>query len=293
MRDVETQLREYFDAAVERVTVDDVFARQQVAAQGAAKRRRPALRPAWAGVVAFVATLVVLGGSLGLGVAVREPELDAGYTLVPEGTAEGVASTSAYWLLIPALAVAMAAVVALIVRNRQVSTRKERAMATTIETTPAEQLKTAERNNRWLVVTVVVLAVALVALGAWVVYDLASEPATDIPDEVSTLFDDYTAAWNAHDRDAFLAQTTEDYTFNSAGVTRSRETQAAMLGMAQSFHVERVGDLVVMGEGPDYYVTVANEITYQDNDYVGVSTYRLVETQEGLRVAEHVWVGNF
>lgn len=66
-------------------------------------------------------------------------------------------------------------------------------MATTIETSSAEQLGTMRRSNRRLGVTVVVLAIALVALGAWVMYDLASQPETAATADINTLYDDYLA----------------------------------------------------------------------------------------------------
>lgn len=55
---------------------------------------------------------------------------------------------------------------------------------------------------------------------------------------------------------------------------------------------QRVGDLVVMGDGPVYYVAVAERVTVADAEYVGVSAYRMIETGDGLKISEHDWVGN-
>ena len=96
MRDVETQLREYFDAAVERVTVEDVFARKRVAEQPRSRRVRWDHRPAWAAAAGFVATLFVLGGSLILGAAVRRPGLDAGGTPIAEAVSEATPTASGW-----------------------------------------------------------------------------------------------------------------------------------------------------------------------------------------------------
>lgn len=222
----------------------------------------------------------------------RKPGLDAGWTLIPETVGEATTTTSNWWVLIPAIAVAIAIAAALIVRNQQARAQKERAMATTIETPPSEQLRTAERNNRWLVVAVVVLAVALVALGAWVLYDQASEPDTTATEEVTAALDEYTVAWNSEDADAFRAATTEAYIFVGNGKVTDRESQAQAISIASTFEVRKVGDLVVMGEGPSFFVTVPNEISYGGNDYVGISTYRIVETPDGLKVTAHNWVGN-
>lgn len=292
MRDVERQVREYFDAAIERVTFEDILARRRVTEQVHEVRLGWVRRPAWAGLAAFAVTVVVLGGSLALGAAVNQPELDVGSVWIPEAVGEGAATTSGWWLLIPAIAVAIATVAALIVRNQQVRAKKERTMATTIETTPTEQLKTAERNNRWLVAAVVVLAVALVALGAWVLYDMASEPETAASDEITAVLDDYNAAWNEGDDDAFRELTSEGYTFTSGDTTANRDVQAVSIVASSTFDVRRVGDLVVMGDGPEYFVVAAEEIAYGGGDFVGVSAYRVVETEEGLKVAEHTWVGN-
>lgn len=166
-------------------------------------------------------------------------------------------------------------------------------MATTIEThPPAGRLETAERNNRWLVITIVVLAVALVALGTWVVYDLASQPETAATGDIKALYDDYNGAYMEADTEAFLDSTTEDYTLNSFGMTIGRSDQAATITGLRDFQVERIGDLVVMSEGANYFVAAAEQVTYLGADYVGISAYRVIETEAGLKIAEHSWVGN-
>lgn len=164
-------------------------------------------------------------------------------------------------------------------------------MATTIETAPAERSEGAQRKSRWLVVTVVVLAVALVALGAWVTYDLVSEPETAATGDINALYDDYNGAWMEADAEAFFDLTTEDYTLNSSGFTFERSDQASTIAGLDDFQVERIGDLVVMGEGP-YFVAAAEQIAYRDADHVGISAYRVIETDEGLKIAEHSFVGN-
>lgn len=53
----------------------------------------------------------------------------------------------------------------------------------------------------------------------------------------------------------------------------------------------RVGDLFVMGEGPGHYPTPAEQVACRGVDYVGVSTYLLTQTEAGLQIADHRWVG--
>jgi uncharacterized membrane protein len=249
-----------------------------------------ALRPAWVAVTAFSATLVVLGGSLAFGIVMRQPGLDVGS--ISEAVDEAAATTSGRWLLIPAVAVAVA-IVALIVSKQQVRMHKENKMTTTIEKAPTERLEPPKRNNRWLIVTVVALTVALVALAAWVIYDQASEPETAASSEISALYNDYVASWRERDTEAFVNLTTEDYALHSFGTTTTRDEQAnAIIATPGRLEVELIGDLVVMGDGPEYYVAAAEQVFFGGADYVGVSAYRVIDTDEGLKIAEHSWVGN-
>lgn len=165
-------------------------------------------------------------------------------------------------------------------------------MATTIETPSAERLETAERHNRWLVVTIIVLAVMLVALGAWVVYGLTSESETAASGEINALYDDYVATWMEQDSEAFVDLTTADYTFTSFGTSDARSERAATIAGLGEFQMERIGDLVVMGEGPHYFIAAAEQITYGGPDFTGISAYHVLETEEGLKIAGHTWVGN-
>lgn len=249
-------------------------------------------RPAWAAAVAFGATLAVLGGSLLVGLAMRDPQSEVGSSWFPEAIGEATSTVSDWWLLALAIAAALAVVGALVVRNQQPRISKETTMTTTIERPPAEQMETTERNNRWLVIAVVVLALALLALGAWVIFDQASQPETAATAEVESLYDDYLAAWMDSDADAFIELGTDDFVFTSFGMTFSQSEQAASVAMSGNPVFERVGDLVVMGDGPAYFVTAAEKITVRGTEYFGVSAYRIVETEDGLRIAEHHWVGN-
>lgn len=251
-----------------------------------------AQQPAWAATIAFGATMAVLGGSLLFGLAMRHPKSEVGSSWFPE-TIGGVASTASdWWLLALAIAVALAAVGALIVRNQQHRTRKESTMTTTIER-PTEQVETTERNNRWLVITVVMLALALLALGAWVIFDQASQPETAATAEVEALYDDYIAAWEDSDTSAFTILATDDYVFTSFGTPFSRDEQVmTIVALWRNPVFELVGDLVVMGAGPEYFVTAAERITIGSAEYFGVSAYRMVDTEDGLKIAEHNWVGN-
>lgn len=256
-------------------------------------------QPAWVAIAAFVSTLTVLGGSLAIGLAVQRPARDVGAGWISQSLDEVATTSTTEWLLIPIVA-AIIAIAALIVRKHQLETRKERTMATTIDKAPiddlkTEQLKTLEttrRNNHWLVATVVLLALALVAMGAWTIYDGTSEPVTAATSEVQSLYDDYLTAWTNADSEAFLDTTTEDFTQTSFGITMSRSDRAGIIRVSTGATVELVGELVVMADGASYYVGAAEKVTFGGSEYEGVSAYRMVETADGLKISEHSWVGN-
>lgn len=87
MRDVGTQLADYFDATVERITEADVAASRSIREQPQHPPvRGRQLRPAWALAVTFVTTLAVIGGSLGFGLMLRRQGTDIGGAIDPPAT---------------------------------------------------------------------------------------------------------------------------------------------------------------------------------------------------------------
>lgn len=300
MSEIDTQLRDYFDASVERVTPEDILARQRVTEMIRPDKPQKTMHPARAAVGAFVATVVVLGGAIALGAVVKGPtDDDVGSSGLTGLVRDATNAAGGWWLPVAAIGVAVGGGVAVIVRNRprrgEQDQEEEDSMATTIEAPPAAETGTAQHSNRGLVVTIVVLAVALLALGAWVLYSQTTEAETAAPAEVQDLFDDYTAAWNTYDGDAFTALTTEYYVHINGGNRSSRAVMAAGIGGGTledlSFHVEQVGDAVVTGDGP-YYVAIAYRTTSSGTEPdPGIASFIVVETDDGLKVAEHTWVG--
>ncbi len=146
------------------------------------------------------------------------------------------------------------------------------------------------RPVRALTITVAVLVVALLGLGAWAVYDYAAERDSAVTGEMQTLLDDYTTAWNNHDGEAFLALVTSDYTFDSGiGVTPA-ESQALALesGPLSDFIVEILGEPIMVGDGP-WIVAQANHVTFGSTDQLGMSLLVVVDEGGELKVASHVW----
>ncbi len=175
-------------------------------------------------------------------------------------------------------------------------------MATTLERS-AEKITARDEGRRRLVITAVVLAVALVALAAWVIFDRASEPSTAAPEEVVALYDEYNEAWAAADADAFRELTTFDYVFRSSYSSGpayrtsdqilDRDEQAAVIFFSSpgDVTVETLADLVVVRGSNEYFVSAQEELTVDGQTLVGITAIRM-RTDEGvLKVAEHNWVG--
>lgn len=157
-----------------------------------------------------------------------------------------------------------------------------------------EEVRKLEGRLRAMTITVVVLAVALVGLGAWMVYDLATEPETAATSEVAAVLEDYTAAWNDYDGDALLSLVTDYYTFVFGSDVRTGEAQAEQLaGLGGiNWHAEEIGDVIMVGSGPRYFVAEANRLTSDVGDGEGISSFIVVEDGDTYKIAQHTFVGS-
>ena len=171
-------------------------------------------------------------------------------------------------------------------------------MSTTFDTPPVDhKLEEAHRSNRWLIAAVVVLAIAVVALGAWVVSDLMATDAAEVPTEVAALLDDYTGTWNDYDGDAFLGYVRDTgYVHSSYGSTYdSAETAAIIDGWEEfGFQVEVTGERLIVGEGSTKWVVQPNRVTSNTNHVgaAGFSIFSVTESSDDVWVVtRHAYVG--
>jgi hypothetical protein len=305
MSDLDIQIRDYFDTHVERVTADDVFAGGRLVEQLHQPSPGWRMSPRFATGFGFAVTVFVIGGSLALGLALRRQGGDegSGASLLDVG-ADSPASTGWGALAIAAALVVVALVLmvlALRSARRGISrNRKEKVMATTIDSpTVDDKLTDAHRTNRWLIAGVIVLAVALVALGAWVISDLTASNTTEPPAEVQALLDDYTASWNAYDGDAFLGTVGDGYVFfDDHTVARNAEATARtiLVGEPFGFSTELVGDrvFVVNRDGDEYVGSVPNVLGTNSapESADGISVFRIHNFPDvGWKVIYHAYVG--
>ena len=158
-------------------------------------------------------------------------------------------------------------------------------------------------RSRWLVVLTIALAVLVVAMGAWIVYDLMTQPS--VPGEVEAVVQDYVAAWEADDA-AITALVTEDFQLNRyhyrpdatapGGVTWDLLVTDDIDGVVNDliplvdWQVETGGDWIVTGDGP-WYVSVVETWTFGDAVYEGIATYLVIDDGGAYRIANDTWVG--
>ncbi len=157
-----------------------------------------------------------------------------------------------------------------------------------------------EGRNRFLVITVIVMTVALVGLGTWVIYDQAT---TGVDGEIQQVLDDYLAAWGARDEAAVRSVTTEDFVINEYiyhddpirgfGLSehiRGDIDSVVWQGFNSVWTIEQVGDPIVTGEGP-WFVSVEENWEGTAAREEGQANYTIVEVDGVLKIANHYWAG--
>ena len=172
-------------------------------------------------------------------------------------------------------------------------------MTDTLRTRKADMTprETVERQGRALRLAVVILSILVFALGAWVIYDFVQESAMAPTSEIRELVDDYTAAWNEYDGEAFLATTRSGYTFTSNITgTFDRDEQLEVIENTlpeSAWQVEMLDEPVVVGDGPWYYVSFPVEIEATlRGTRQGVSLLAIYESLDGeFLVMDHVYAG--
>ncbi len=304
----ETQLREYFDAGVERISAEDVIAGARVSEAGLQPlRAKRNLRPAWAAVGAFAATLAGLGGFVTvLKLAPRiAGDVGAGAAEIVD-TSEG---TIGIWLIAAFVAAIAAGLTVWLVRRSSKRTENEEEIESeqgkvrvveTIEHIESEEMTTekTEQRSRWPIVVIVVLAIALVGLVAWMTLAMRPNSPNAAPPEIVQLMEDYSAAWNAYDGNALETLVTDDYRFHSAtldyGIANVRGSLLPFMtgvdwhltsgGPYYAVEGDSTGTWLVSSEG--------STITRGGLDYAQMGMWEIVTSSEGtLLVADHYAAG--
>lgn len=160
----------------------------------------------------------------------------------------------------------------------------------------AEPVSARPARSTGLVYTVWILAIAVVGLAAWLIFDQVSEAGTATTSDIEALLDDYANAWNDYDGARFLELVTDDFRFEQSGVaTNTAERQAVLLegGSGIDWAVETVGEPIMHGDGP-WYVAQANRITTAISPaegHEGLSVFIIVEEDGELLLRRHTYFG--
>lgn len=169
-------------------------------------------------------------------------------------------------------------------RNGRVAKMQERGelmetMDKTVER-PERTIETVTRNNRWLILAVVVLLAALVALGAWLLID------NFVTSDVEALVEESQAAWTSFDFEAWSATVTDDYTEFDAPAenTYSMASMETRMSSFESwgFTVEDLGPMTVNGN----WVSIPQRVQFTipgGDGFEGISVYEI----EGDLIKRH------
>ena len=301
----ETQLREYFDAGVERISVEDVIAQSRVSEDAVRPlRRQRSFKPAWAAVGAFAVTLLGLGGLASVLKLTTDITADAGAGEIVEAGG----STTGIWLIAAVVATVVAGLTVWLVHRS--SKRKENEEETepdegkvrvmeTIERTDTENQTTekTEQRSRWPIVVIVVMAIALVGLIAWMTLAMRPNSPTAAPPEIVQLMEDYTAAWNAYDADALEALVTPTYRIHSGTIDQDMEGLRSYLLPqleAWDWHATSNGlRYAVVGDssGMWYVSSEGSVINRSGVDHNQNGVWTVVERDGVYLVSEHFMMG--
>ncbi len=144
----------------------------------------------------------------------------------------------------------------------------------TIEKTidkPERTIETVTRNNRWLILAVVVLLAIIVAAGAWLLIDNL------VVSDIEALVEESQQAYMDNDFEAWSATVTDNYTeFDvTAGFTYSMAAMESRMSSFEElgFTLENLGPMTVNGN----WVSIPQrvEFTTLGDTYEGISVYEI------------------
>ena len=296
MPDVGTQLREYFDETVERMTEEDIRIRATTARGVPVRGPRFRVRPVAAVSVSFGLALTLIGGVMVASKFLGGDQGDVAGNGLP-GPSTAVDSGSP-WILLWLMAGFGLLAFGMWSMRRSSDDVRERGDETmqTIERPGAAQASPGDTKlksrNRMLTWLVGILAVAVIGLGAWLVAEMsASSDTGSLPAEVEAVLDDYITAWETTDSDLFRATTTEDFTFIGNSNELNRATQAFWIGQGH-FAIE-IDSTTATGDGP-YYVGQSGRVQVNVDGpwHDGQWMYKITEIDGAWKVEHHSWIGD-
>ncbi len=172
-------------------------------------------------------------------------------------------------------------------------------MTTTLsrpETVTDDRLAFVSKRNRDLRIAVAILAIAVIGLGTWFVYDMFRSSAVTPTGEIAVLLDDYSAAWNDYNGEAVLELTAPGFTYVSAGGTEMDRPDTSALVTNElpthRFAMERPGFPVMMGDGP-WYVAMPVHTSTNIREADGIAMLTIIDQGDTFLVVRHTVTGDF
>lgn len=182
-----------------------------------------------------------------------------------------------------------------------------------------EEFDKEHRKSNGLIITVIVLAILLLALGGWVAYQAANEDDTTatagaagataaVPANVDEAINEYIDSWESQDGDAFREVVADNFVINEyiyfetpAGLELRTVVNEDDIDFIADFRiepatnepawiVERGDEVVITGDGP-WYVSFAESWAIEANVLDGMATYMVAEVDGVTKVANHYWIG--
>ena len=306
MPTVERQLRDYFDAGVERISVADVIAQAEVR-EGRLEPLQPqrTLRPAWAAVGAFAATIVGLGSLAAVLTMTQRLAGEFGSDATEIIQTDG--GTVGLWLVAGLVAAVAAAAVTWMMRrpakqeDLEIEHRGKVTVMETIEDTRVDTAEAPGAPSRWPIALIVLLAVAVVGLIAWMTLAMRPNSPNAAPGEIQQLMEDYAAAWNAQDPDALEALVTDSYRIHGPDYMESpfdhdmasvTDYLWPMLADWEWQTTEMGPVYAVSNGGTRWYVSnEGSTITRSGTDHAQNGVWMVVEVDGEYLVAEHFMMG--
>ena len=141
--------------------------------------------------------------------------------------------------------------------------------------------------NRFVRILVGMFAVAVGSTGCG-----GDNDSSEVPAGVTSTVDGLTIAINTYDTEAFLAHTTEDFTWQTtAGVTSRSDFVDHFEANYETldFHIESTGALTAERDGDAYVAEEPGRVTSTVYNEDGRSVYRLVEEDGSWLVREFRW----
>ena len=288
MPDLERELAQYGTVLRDRapaVRINEVESRLR---RPPLSNHRP-VRAAVAGAVLALASIGVVFVAGALVDAIGGPSPTQEPTVAPaSGTASGpavlavVTGGGAVAVLVGAAAIGLrhrykAKEPQRLAKSRERRKRKMRTMEKPVA--PIEKL---ERNNRYLIVGLVVAVLLAVGFGAWLLVDAIG---SSTERQITNLLDDYGAAWEANDGDAALALMTEDARVLAGnGATYQIDAVKRLVDSFGEFPAEPVGDLTIYEFNRGWHVA--------SQDRYGLELFFIVEQEGELLIKFHeTWRG--